>query len=133
VASLHASLILVIALPEAEDNIDPGSFRWIACHAGVRFVRLRRSSVMASASGKRTMTGMQACGFGAGFAVNAKRHSQFCPTGWFRLGTTACVVDSRPVNGSLLATLRNRQRLTAKIRHACPIHPHCADGYKGEC
>ena len=61
------ALILFIALPENENNIDPGwpSSRCDCCRSGVRCAATVRSSVTAGGSNKRTINGALASGFAA--------------------------------------------------------------------
>jgi hypothetical protein len=79
------------------------------------------------------MTDTSASGSGAAFAADAKTHSRFCLTGWFPWDITVSVVVNRRVNGLQSATLRSRQRRTAKIRRAYPIHLPSAGGYRDAC
>ncbi len=82
---------------------------------------------------KPTMTGTKAFGCDAESVVRVGRPSRSCRIGWCRPGTTACVADTRRVNVSPQVIPLSKQRRTAKIRRACPIHALCADGRNGDC
>ena len=79
------------------------------------------------------MSSTSASGCGAESVTRAGRPSPSCPIGWRRPGTTACTVGNSPAIGSPPVSLPSKQHPTAKIRHACPIHPSCADGHNGDC
>src|SRR5947207_3252061 len=70
---------------------------------------------MAGDCDKRMTTGTHTCGFGVGFVGSATRPSRSCPTGWFRLGTMACVADNRPATSS-------RALSGSRWMGLCPLH-----------
>ena len=88
---------------------------------------------MDGADASATMTSTNASGCGADSASRAGRLSRFCPIGWLHLGTTAFTAGSSLASGSPPAILPSKLHRTARIRHACPIHPPCADGLNGAC
>ena len=83
-------------------------------------------------SGRVMMTSTIVSGCDAESVCRAGRPSPSCPIGWRRPGTIACGVDSNPASGLPWVIRSSKQRRTAKIRHACPIHPPCADGRNGD-
>jgi hypothetical protein len=78
------------------------------------------------------MTGTIGSGFGEACVGSVERRSPYCRIGYRRLGSTACDVDNKPVNGWPAVTLWNKQRRTAKIQRACPMPVPFDDGYTDE-
>ena len=92
-----------------------------------------RSSAMDGDAVRATMTSTNAIWVRRGICEPCGKTFTILPDWLAPSGTTAFTAGSRPASGSPPVILPSKLHRTAKIQHACPIHPPCAGGLNGDC